>query len=261
MRKGMRTLAMLPNDQLGSLFLATVEATEEAIVNAMVAARTMGELRPGAQGRTLGPEEEAAALVGDEWMNDAERQEFHPHFQRTLEKGTDIPYISHLLAVAGLVLECGGGRDEAIAGLLHDSIEDCGPKYPGGVTVLREVLESEFGPTVLQIVEGCTDADTHPKPPYRERKERYIAHIRSTSPAVRLVSCADKLHNARAIVADLRALGNALFDRFNGGRDGTLWYYDTLATEFEQGGPQALAAELRRAVDTMKALASGSQHK
>ena len=121
-------------------------------------------------------------------------------------------------------------------------------------------FESEFGPTVLQIVEGCTDADTHPKPPYRERKERYIAHIRSTSPAVRLVSCADKLHNARAIVADLRALGNALFDRFNGGRDGTLWYYDTLATEFEQGGPQALAAELRRAVDTMKALASGSQH-
>jgi HD domain/Peptidase family S58 len=274
-RKGTRTLAMLPNDQLGSLFLATVEATEEAIVNAMVAARTMGELRvahrPGAQGRTLGPEEEAAALVGDEWMNDAERQEFHPHFQRALSfatslhasqtrKGTDIPYISHLLAVAGLVLECGGGRDEAIAGLLHDSIEDCGPKYPGGVTALREVLESEFGPTVLQIVEGCTDADTHPKPPYRERKERYIAHIRSTSPAVRLVSCADKLHNARAIVADLRALGNALFDRFNGGRDGPLWYYDTLATEFEQGGPQALAAELRRAVDNMKALASGSQH-
>lgn len=207
--KGTRTLAMLPNDQLGSLFLATVEATEEAMVNAMVAARTMGELRvahrPGAQGRTLGPEEEAAALVGDEWMNDAERQEFHPHFQRALSfatslhasqtrKGTDIPYTSHLLAVAGLVLECGGGREEAIAGLLHDSIEDCGPKYPGGVTALREVLESEFGPTVLQIVEGCTDADTHPKPPYRERKERYIAHIRSTSPAVRLVSCADKLH-------------------------------------------------------------------
>ena len=134
-----------------------------------VAARTMGELRvahrPGAQGRTLGPEEEAAAPVGDEWMNDAERQEFHPHFQRALSfatslhasqtrKGTDIPYTSHLLAVAGLVLECGGGRDEAIAGLLHDSIEDCGPKYPGGVTALRERLESEFGPTVLRDRRG-----------------------------------------------------------------------------------------------------------
>lgn len=178
---------------------------------------------------------------------------------RKLRRGTDIPYISHLLAVAGLVLERGGGRDEAIAGLLHDSIEDCGPKYPGGVTALREVLESEFGPTVLQIVEGCTDADTHPKPPYRERKERYIAHIRSTSPAVRLVSCADKLHTGGPSLPTSGSLERTV-RRFNGGRDGTLWYYDTLATEFEQRGPQALAAELRRAVDTMKALASGSQH-
>ncbi len=144
-------------------------------------------------------------------MNDTERAAFHPDFERALvfatklhaehiRKQTDIPYISHLIAVAGLVLEHGGGRDEAIGALLHDSIEDCGVKYQGGVAALRVRIASDFGPLVLAIVEGCTDSDSNQKPPWLERKERYVAHIRHAPAAVRLVSCADKLHNARAIV-------------------------------------------------------------
>jgi len=200
-------------------------------------------------------------------MNEAERAAFHPDFAQALafvsdlhaaqvRKETDIPYISHLIGVAGLVLENGGDRDQAIAGLLHDSIEDCGSEYPGGVAALRDRIRREFGATVLDIVEGCTDAETVPKPPWRERKERYIAHLRTAPARVRLVSCADKLHNARAIVADLRILGPGLFGRFKGGQQGTLWYYDELAREFERGGPEHLAAELRRIVDTMKTLAN-----
>ncbi len=199
-------------------------------------------------------------------MNDAERVAFHVDFERALgfatrlharqlRKETDIPYISHLIAVAGLVLEHGGARDEAIAGLLHDAIEDCPTDYPDGRAQLRRDIEREFGPEVLAIVEGCTDADVDPKPPWRARKESYLAHLAKAPPAVRLVSCADKLHNARAIVADLRVMGPALFERFTGKRDGTLWYYRALAAEFARGGPEQLAAELGRTVETMEALA------
>lgn len=203
-------------------------------------------------------------------MNRNERELFHADFERALifatalhaaqtRKQTEIPYIAHLVSVAGLVLEHGGGRDEAIAALLHDSVEDQGSSYPGGVDGLRQRIEAEFGTRVLDIVNGCSDAETIPKPPWRERKERYIAHVQTASPAVRLVSCADKLHNARAIVADLRVLGPALFERFNGGRDGTLWYYQALSDEFLRRGPAPLAAELARTVDTMKSLASSAK--
>jgi len=199
-------------------------------------------------------------------MNETERAEFHPQFERALSfatrlhakqlrKETDIPYISHLIAVAGLVLENGGDRDQAIAALLHDAIEDCPKNYPGGVAALRASIKAEFGDRVLSIVESCTDADTTEKPDWRPRKERYIAHLEHVAAEVLLVSCADKLHNARAIVADLRVMGSALFERFNRKRDGTLWYYESLAEVFEKKGPAHLAAELRRTVDTMKALA------
>jgi GTP pyrophosphokinase len=109
---------------------------------------------------------------------------------------------------------------------------------------------------VLAIVEGCTDAETIPKPPWRQRKASYVAHLEDAPPDVLLVSCADKLHNTRAIVADLRVMGSAHFDRFSGGRDGTLWYYASLAGVFERRGPRHLAAELGRTVETMKTLAS-----
>ena len=199
-------------------------------------------------------------------MDERERESFHVDFERALvfvsklhaeqtRKQTDIPYISHLIAVAGLVLENGGGRDEAIAALLHDSIEDCGAEYPGGVEGLREEIETRFGTEVRIIVDGCTDADTIPKPPWHQRKTRYLAHLESAPDRVRLVSCADKLHNARAIVADLRIMGDALFERFTGGREGTLWYYESLAAVFDRLGPKPLAMELRRTVDTMRSLA------
>lgn len=200
-------------------------------------------------------------------MNKTERAAFHPEFERTLafatrlharqiRKEAGIPCISHLIAVAGLVLENDGDRDQAIAGLLHDSIEDCPKDYPGGVRALRANIERKFGGKVLGIVEGCTDAETIPKPPWRERKERYIAHLDDAPAEVLLVSCADKLHNARAIVADLRVMGNALFDRFTGGREGTLWYYESLAESFCRRGPEHLSAELTRTVETMKLLAA-----
>ena len=199
-------------------------------------------------------------------MNESDRAVFHVDFEQALafatrlhakqvRKETDIPYISHLIGGAGLVLENDGDRDQAIAALLHDSIEDCGVDYPGGVDALKERIREDFGDKVLAIVEGCTDAETIPKPPWRERKERYIAHLEDAPDEVLLVSCADKLHNARAIVADLRVMGDALFDRFTGGRDGTLWYYTSLAEVFGRRGPKHLAAELKRTVETMIELA------
>ncbi len=191
---------------------------------------------------------------------------FHDDFARALEfatrlhagqyrKGTDIPYVAHLLAVASLVLEYDGGRDEAIAALLHDAVEDQSHEFPGQAAALRERIRGEFGDSVLTIVNGCTDADVMPKPPWRARKEAYIAHLVDAPAAVRRVSCADKLHNARAIVADLRRHGAAVFDRFKGGRDGTLWYYESLAAEFAARGPAELGAELERTVREMKSLA------
>jgi (p)ppGpp synthase/HD superfamily hydrolase len=196
-------------------------------------------------------------------MNDRRRSEFNADFERALifatrlhgkqvRKGTSIPYISHLMAVASLVLEHGGGRDEAIAALLHDSIEDQAHEYPGGVAALREEIKAQFGERVLEIVEACTDADVIPKPPWRERKERYLAHLYTVPDYVRLVSCADKLHNARAIVTDLRAMGAAVFERFNAGREGTLWYYRRLADAFLELGPESLARELDIAVREME---------
>jgi (p)ppGpp synthase/HD superfamily hydrolase len=134
-------------------------------------------------------------------------------------KGSDVPYVAHLLGTCAIALEYGADEDEAIAALLHDAIEDVQPTDAARATV------ASFGERVLAIVEGCTDADTHPKPPWRERKQRYIDHLREADASVLLVSAADKLHNARSLVADLRRVGDVLWDRFNAGRDETLWYY------------------------------------
>jgi (p)ppGpp synthase/HD superfamily hydrolase len=166
-----------------------------------------------------------------------------------LRKGTPIPYIAHLLSVTGLVLEDGGGEVEAIAALLHDAVEDQG----GAAT--REEIRRRFGERVVAIVDGCTDADTIPKPPWRARKEAYVAHVRHAPPDVRRVSLADKLHNARAIRADLRQHGDALWARFNGGREGTLWYYRALAEAFREAGSGRMAEELDRVVSEIEQLA------
>jgi len=165
-----------------------------------------------------------------------------------VRKSTDIPYVAHLLAVTALVLEDGGDEDEAIAALLHDAVED-----QGGAATLREIRR-RFGSRVADIVQACSDTDVIPKPPWRERKEAYVAHLHDPAlPAGALrVSLADKLHNARAILFDLRA-GEDVFARFNAGRDDVLWYYDALARAFAERKPGPLADELRRTVDALSA--------
>lgn len=167
-------------------------------------------------------------------------------------KGKDVPYITHLLAVASLVLEAGGGEDEAIAALLHDAIEDSGDK------ICLEDIRQRFGETVADIVDGCTDARTLPKPPWRGRKEAYIAHLGDAPASERLVAVADKLHNARTVLADYRAEGEAVWERFNGGREGTLWYYRALVETFQAAGPTPLVDELERVVSEIERLAECS---
>src|ERR1700729_817032 len=146
----------------------------------------------------------------------------HIHGGQVRKGTTAIPYLSHLLMVAGLVLEYGGDEDEAIAGLLHDAVED-----QGGLA-RRLDIERRFGPRVAEIVDGCTDAEVSPKPPWRARKEAYLQHLETVSASARLVSAADKLANVRSIIKDYRAWQGAVWDRFKGGREGTLWYYRTL---------------------------------
>jgi len=168
-------------------------------------------------------------------------------------KGTDIPYAAHLLAVASIVLEHGASEDEAIAALLHDAAED-----QGGRATLEKIRD-RFGDAVAETVAGCTDSWTIPRPPWRKRKETYIAHLRGASASVRLVSAADKLHNARTILADYRVLGESLWSRFNGRREGTLWYYRSLTEVLQDTGPASIVEELDRVVSEIERLASAGE--
>jgi len=167
-----------------------------------------------------------------------------------MRKGSGVPYIAHLLGVASIALEYGANEDEAIGALLHDAAEDAGGR--GRLEDIRQ----KFGDAVAAIVEGCTDTFETPKPEWRKRKEDYIAHIATASPSVRLVSAADKLHNARAILRDYRRVGEALWPRFNGGRDGTLWYYRALVTAFRAAGTNELMEELGRVVGEVEGAAA-----
>ena len=153
-----------------------------------------------------------------------------------LRKGTTIPYVSHLFAVASLVLEDGGTEDEAIAALLHDAVED-------GKTTLDAIGE-RFGAEVAAIVEACSDTVVNPKPPWRERKERYVAHLydEATPAGALRVSAADKVHNARCILADFKAIGDELWSRFNvdaQSADAQLWYYENLVDAFTARRPDS----------------------
>jgi (p)ppGpp synthase/HD superfamily hydrolase len=167
---------------------------------------------------------------------------------RQTRKGSDTPYVAHLLGVCALVIEHGGGEDEAIAALLHDAPED-----QGGRATL-EAIGARFGARVAALVEACSDTLETPKPPWRARKERYLAHLEHAGDDARLVSAADKLHNARTVLDDLRASGAAVFERFTGKKEGTLWYYRALCERFTRLGPRALAAELERVVSEMERL-------
>ena len=171
--------------------------------------------------------------------------------KRQTRKASSIPYIGHLMGVASLVLEAGGDENLAIAALLHDVVEDC-----GGAPMLKQVGR-RFGPRVAKVVDGCTDAYSEPKPPWRERKEKYIARLRHEDKDTRLVSAADKLNNVRSIISDYRAVGESVWSRFKGGREGTLWYYRTLRDEFLRDEPNRITRDLALAVSELESLARG----
>lgn len=167
-------------------------------------------------------------------------------------KGTGIPYIAHVLGVAAIAMEYGAGEDEAIGALLHDAAED-----GGGEATLAEI-RAQFGDAVADIVLGCSDSlveDPEDKLPWLERKQNYLAHLESASRAVCLVSAADKLHNVRTIARDYREHGEEVWQRFQGKRDGTLWYYETVADVLIRRYRSPLTRDLQDAVDQLLELA------
>lgn len=192
---------------------------------------------------------EAAEGLGQRFI--AAVEEASRYHAGQLRKGTQIPYVAHLLSVAALVLEDGGSEDEAIAALLHDAVEDAGGKPT------LDAIRERFGDEVAMIVEACSDTDVIPKPPWRERKEAYLAHLADaeTQPSVMRVSLADKLHNARAILSDYRQTGDELWSRFNtaSGED-QLWYYRSLANIFLDRAPGSLSDELDHVVSELEGL-------
>jgi (p)ppGpp synthase/HD superfamily hydrolase len=166
-------------------------------------------------------------------------------------KGSDVPYVAHLLGVAAIALEHGADEDEAIAAVLHDAVDD-----QGGAAV-REDIRGRFGDRVTRIVDDCSDSGAIPKPPWRQRKERYLAHLAVADASARLVCAADKLHNVRSLIDDYRSHGEALWQRFNGGREGTLWYYRAVVTALGTTSHPRLVAALAREVRALEHLAAG----
>jgi (p)ppGpp synthase/HD superfamily hydrolase len=167
-------------------------------------------------------------------------------------KGSNAPYISHLLAVAVIALEHGATEKEAIAALLHDAVED-----QGGQATLDEIRR-RYGKRVARIVDAVSDTDQSPKPPWRERKEAYIERLPSEPYSVRLVVAADKLHNLRDLLSSYRVQGDDLWTHFKGGRDGTLWYYravvDALvdAAKPEENQLRAITEEIDRTLAALQ---------
>ena len=163
-------------------------------------------------------------------------------FAHVPRKGTGIPYVSHLLAVSTMVMEHGGSADQCIAAVLHDYLED----IPGAS---EAQLAERFGGNVAMLVRALSDT-THAeqKEPWLERKQRYIAHLRTTDAEVRLICCADKVHNARSLLRDRRVLGDALFDRFHATKEQTYWYYEEVVRALGEGWSHTLLEELERDV-------------
>lgn len=176
----------------------------------------------------------------------------HQVHQNQRRKGTGIPYIAHILGVAALAIEYGANEDEAIGALLHDAAED-----GGGEATLAEI-RARFGDAVADIVLGCSDSlveDPEDKLPWLERKENYLAHLEHASSSVLLVSAADKLHNVRSIIRDYREHGDEIWQRFQGLRDGTLWYYETVGDTLIRRYRSQLTRDLQDEVDSLLALA------
>jgi len=164
-------------------------------------------------------------------------------------KSSGTPYIAHLLATTALAIEHGADEDQAIAALLHDAVED-----QGGLPTLERIRVA-FGERTAALVAALTDTTKTPKPPWRQRKVRYLAHLAHAPAEVLLISLCDKLHNARSIVEDHAVVGARLWERFSGGRDGTIWYYQALAEIFRARGPQRLAAMLAELTERIGRLA------
>ena len=175
---------------------------------------------------------------------------FHLH-DGQVRKGTQVPYFTHLIGVASLVLEDGGDEDEAIAALLHDAVED-----QGGKKTLVEIKQ-RFGPRVARIVAACSDTDISPKPPWKLRKEQHLAELEHAASDVLRVSLADKIHNVRNILYDYRSSGEVLWSRFRGGKDGTLWYYRSLVALFRRKRGDGLVEEFARVVTELEELSGG----
>jgi GTP pyrophosphokinase len=175
----------------------------------------------------------------------------HQVHRNQRRKGTGIPYIAHILGVTAIAMEYGADEDESVAALLHDAAED-----GGGEATLAEI-RAQFGDRVGDIVLGCSDSlveDPEDKLPWQERKENYLAHLESASQSVCLVSAADKLHNVRSIIRDYQEHGDEIWDRFQGRRDGTLWYYETVAHTLVRRYHAPLTRDLQEAVDHLMAL-------
>jgi (p)ppGpp synthase/HD superfamily hydrolase len=169
--------------------------------------------------------------------------ELHAHQVR---KGSNVPFLSHLLSVSALVLEDGGDEDEAIAALLHDAVEDCGGE------AIRLEIAAKFGSRVNDIVAGCTETAISPKPPWAERKQQYIDQIRVASPSVIRVSLADKLHNARSIFRDYQRLGEAVWDNFKGSKTDSLKFYRSLIAIYRQQSKSYMVLELEQIIDRLE---------
>ncbi len=185
-------------------------------------------------------------------FSDAFSYALHLHrFQK--RKGNNIPYLAHLMAVAALVLEMGGNEDLAIAALLHDAVED-----QGGKKTLNEI-RTRYGEPVAAIVADCSDAFTFPKPPWEKRKQQYLDHLKIADTPAQMVSLADKIHNARSILLDLRRDGPKTWKKFHGGKTGTLWYYNSLTDIFQQLQTHDYVDELARIVAQINQLAQNDE--
>ena len=172
----------------------------------------------------------------------------HCHQRR---KGNGCPFIAHLLAVASLVIEAGGSEDECIAALLHDAVEDQG----GSPTAIE--IRRRFGDRVADIVEACTE-DPAWGTTWIKRKSAAIRNVASADASALLVISADKLHNARSLAAAYRKLGDRVWQRFHGGREGTLWYFRAMTDSIARAGGSPLQGELEHAVRDLEGLASDS---
>lgn len=166
-------------------------------------------------------------------------------FRRQIRKGSGVPYISHLLQVAATVAEHGGDEEQIVAALCHDYLEDIEGAH-------RDDLASRFGERVARMVEGLSDCTSQPKPPWKQRKLSYLERLREEEPELKLISAADKLHNASAIVRDRRVVGERVWERFTPTREETLWYYREVVVSLSTNWDHPLLEELRRVVAEMQ---------